>query len=127
MSGWVRADLVDRALTFVTNQAYLLHPYGVTVGGSPSRILCLIEMEPDFVDWVRDIDHHKVVEIHSIRNRRLAMRLEHLGRSRIRLRTRPSSSESRWPVFYPNSGPQSVILFQERTRHHVDRRRSHDG
>jgi hypothetical protein len=40
IKGWVKADMVERKLFFVTNEPYLLHPYEITVESQSSRVLC---------------------------------------------------------------------------------------
>ena len=44
-SGWIKADHVDRSLSFVTNEPYLLHPCEVRLGNGRPMYMCANEGE----------------------------------------------------------------------------------
>ena len=81
--GWVQADLRDRALTFVTNEPYLLHPCEVTVGEQTPMFLFATEVSERLFEWMEEIDHHKKIEVFSIRDRRVVLQLTHISENRI--------------------------------------------
>ena len=78
--GWIRADLVDRKLSFVTNQPYLLRLCEVVVGKQAPRHLFLteIEREDNLFNWLGQIEQHKRIEISAVRNRHLFMHIDHV-------------------------------------------------
>lgn len=83
--GWVKADLIDKKLIFVSSEPYRLHPCHVTLGNQEPRLLLLweIEEESNLLQWLRNISEHKSIEIYSHHHRRIAMRFSHLGGNRI--------------------------------------------
>jgi hypothetical protein len=83
LSGWVRADLVDRKFTFLTNEPYLLHPCEVNFHHQPSLRLCAIEVAARLSSWLDEIEVHKAIEVVSLRDRAVALRLEHIEGEKV--------------------------------------------
>lgn len=83
--GWAKADLVDRRLTFVSSEPYLLHPCHVTLSNQQPQLLLLreIEEESNLLSWLRNISEHKNIEIYSHHHRRIAMKLTHIEGKRV--------------------------------------------
>lgn len=83
MSGWVRADLVANTFTFLTNEPYLLHPCEVTFDQQAPIYLCAIEVAAKIYKWLGEMEAHRSVEVVSLRDRKIALRLEHLGGAKV--------------------------------------------
>jgi hypothetical protein len=81
VQGWVKADLREKRLTFVSNEPYLLHPCSVSVGTQEPRLLLLQEIlgESNLISWLRNIEDHKHVEIYSYHHRKTAMKISHIA------------------------------------------------
>jgi len=113
VEGWVKADLYDRTMTFVTNEPYLLHPCAVRVGKLPERLLFVREIEEDsnLHQWIRDIAFHKSIEIYSLQLRRTAMQINHIEGLRVSI-----EQATGFPVcqleFHAENVPGEVIYFQ---------------
>lgn len=76
--GWVKADLLDKTFTFITNQRYLLTPCEIRLGDAPPFELFTIEIEHEcnLIDWLSKISTYKSVEVLSIPDRKTLMRIE---------------------------------------------------
>lgn len=87
LDGWIKADVLDKTLTFVTNQRILLQPCEVRVGDNDPVWLCVIEIERDdtFLDWLRNISQYKVMEVLDSSRRHLLMQIEHAGERRAKI------------------------------------------
>ncbi len=85
--GWIKADALDKTLTFVTNQTFLLQPCVVRVGTKTPIELCVIEIEKDgnLLDWLQNIAQYKCVEILARSNCDVLMRIEHLGEKEVKV------------------------------------------
>jgi hypothetical protein len=85
--GWVKADILDKTFTFVTNQRFLLQPCEVRVGKKNPVELCVIEIEKDgnLLDWLQNISQYKSVEILARSNREVLMQIEHAGERKVKI------------------------------------------
>lgn len=85
--GWIKADILDKTFTFVTNQRFLLQPCEVRVGTKSPVELCVIEIEKDgnLLDWLQNISQYKSVEILARSSRNVLMRIEYVGERKAKI------------------------------------------
>lgn len=87
LDGWVKADALDKTLTFITNQTFLLQTCEVRVGTKNPVELCVIEIEKDghFLDWQQNISQYKFVEVLARSSREVLMQIELAGERRAKV------------------------------------------
>ena len=111
--GWIRADLVDRKLTFVTNQPYLLHLCTVIIGQQAPRHLFLVEIErqDNLFEWLEQIEQHKRIEVSAVRNKKLFMHIKHIDGRQIEV-TQSIGFPLMHLEFFPFGETKEAIYFR---------------
>lgn len=85
--GWIKADVLDKTFTFVTNQSFLLKPCEIRFGTKNPIELCVIEIEKDgnLLDWLQNISQYKFVEILARSTREVLMQIEYAGERKVKI------------------------------------------
>lgn len=85
--GWIKADVLEKTFTFITNQIFLLQPCTVHVGTEKSFDLCVIEIEKEnnLLDWLKNISQYKLVEILARSTGKVLMKIEHAGERKAKI------------------------------------------
>lgn len=85
--GWIKADVLDKTITFVTNQRCLLQLCVVRVGIKKPVELFVIEIErnENLLDWLQNISEYKFVEVLSRSTNKVLMQIEHTSGKTARI------------------------------------------
>ena len=111
--GWVRADKVDRSLTFITNEHYLLELCELRLGNRDPQPIFLVEVEQhdNLQRWLSEIERHRTLEIRSLRSPKRFMRVEHLHGHQISV-TQSLGLPITALDLYPIDRPKEVAYFR---------------
>jgi len=68
--GWYMIDAVDKKMSFVTNQRFMLTPYIVEIENTRKEVLCGVEIEEKglLVQWFRNSKINKTIKIINAEN-----------------------------------------------------------
>lgn len=84
-NGWFIADKMDKLLTFITNEKYLLEPCVVIIGKT-EQVLCVLEIDSTYLeDLLQNISVYKVIEVFSLVDDRLLLRIEPIAEKKIKV------------------------------------------
>ena len=110
--GWARLDAIEKTLTFVSNQPYLLELCEVRVGKKKPVFMFLIEIENEMnlQGWLSDIAKYGIVEIVSQSGRDRFMRIEHVEGDKISV-TQSLGLPITAIEFQPKDRPDEKVFF----------------
>jgi hypothetical protein len=85
--GWIIYDAKDNKATFVTNQRFMLQPCEVRFGTRGPVKLCVIEIEQEhnLLNWLKNLEDLKTVEILACSNAKTLMKIEHVSTKKVKI------------------------------------------
>ena len=83
LKGWVVIDKVDKTLTFITNEQFLLEPC-IVIGNGLNDHLCLLEIDQIYLrQLLENISTHETIDIVSSIDKRLLINIKYLSNKKI--------------------------------------------